>query len=203
MKKEIKWSIDQSHSNLTFKVRHLMISHVVGFFKTFDASIYTTGKDFSTAVIDIWIDAASIETGDEKRDKHLIGEDFFDAQDFKQITFVSSTIQKAESDGTHDLWGEFTMHGITKNVKLDVVFGGIAKDHNGQEKAGFSVTGKIKRSDWGLVWNAAIETGGLIVSDEITISCDVQLINLGERIPTMVLETNQKLAELEMENLAD
>jgi polyisoprenoid-binding protein YceI len=203
MKKEIKWSIDQAHSNITFKVRHLMISHVTGSFKTFDASIYTTGKDFSTAVIDIWIEAASIETGDTKRDEHLIGEDFFDTQDFKQITFVSSTIQKADADGTHDLWGELSMHGITKNVKLEVVFGGLAKDHNGHEKAGFSVTGKIKRSEWGLIWNAAIETGGLIVSDEITINCDVELINLGEKNPQMVLETDQKLVDVETENSAD
>ena len=84
MQKEIKWSIDQAHSSITFRVRYLMISHVTGSFKTFDASVYTTGKDFSTAVIDVWIDAASIETGDEKRDSYLTGEDFFDTQDFKQ-----------------------------------------------------------------------------------------------------------------------
>ncbi len=184
MQKKIKWSIDQSHSSIAFRVRHLMISHVTGSFKTFDASIYTTGKDFSTAVIDLWIEASSIDTGDEKRDNHLIGENFFDTQDFKQINFESSMIQKAEADGSYDLWGELTMRGITQKVKLEVIFGGIAKDKTGREKAGFSVTGKIKRSDWGLVWNTAIEKGGLILSDEIIITCDVQLINLGGEKPS-------------------
>ncbi|MEK6616144.1 MAG: YceI family protein [Bacteroidota bacterium] len=188
MTSQIKWSIDQAHSEITFKVRHLMIAHVKGSFKIFDASIYTAGKDFTTAEIDLWIDPASITTGDAKRDVHLKGADFFDIQNHKQITFTSSTIGKLDTDGNHELWGELTMRGITQNVKLNVQFGGIIKDPWGNEKAGFTVTGKIKRSDWGLIWNASIETGGLMLSDEVNISCEVELINVGQKELTMELK---------------
>lgn len=102
--KETKWSIDQSHSEITFKVRHLMIAHAKGSFKVFDASIYTNAKDFTTAEIDLWIDTSSIITGDEKRDVHLKSADFFDAEKHKQITFTSSTIGKADKDGVHEIW---------------------------------------------------------------------------------------------------
>jgi len=188
-----KWSVDQAHTEIEFKVRHLMIAHVKGAFKTFDASIYTDGKDFTTAEIDLWIDPSSINTGDEKRDEHLKSVDFFDIQNHKQITFTSSTMGKPDSDGSSELWGELTMVGITKNVKLNVKFGGIAKDPWGNEKSGFTVTGKINRSDWGLSWNASLETGGLLVSDEVTISCEVELINVGQDDLKMKLEsTNAK-----------
>jgi len=188
-----KWSIDQAHTEIAFKVRHLMIAHVKGTFKTFDASIYTNAKDFTTAEIDLWIDPSSINTGDAKRDEHLKSADFFDTQNHKQITFTSSTMGKPDSDGNSELWGELTMIGITKNVKLNVEFGGIAKDPWGNEKSGFTVTGKINRSEWGLVWNATLETGGLMVSDEVTISCEVELINSGEDDLKMQLDpTNAK-----------
>ena len=188
-----KWSVDQAHTEIEFKVRHLMIAHVKGAFKTFDASIYTDGKDFTTAEIDLWIDPSSINTGDEKRDEHLKSVDFFDIQNHKQITFTSSTMGKPDSDSNSELWGELTMVGITKNVKLNVKFGGIAKDPWGNEKSGFTVTGKINRSDWGLSWNASLETGGLLVSDEVTISCEVELINVGQDDLKMKLEsTNAK-----------
>ena len=188
-----KWSVDQAHTEIDFKVRHLMIAYVKGAFKTFDASIYTDGKDFTTAEIDLWIDPSSINTGDEKRDEHLKSVDFFDIQNHKQITFTSSTMGKPDSDGNSELWGELTMVGITKNVKLNVKFGGIAKDPWGNEKSGFTVTGKINRSDWGLSWNASLETGGLLVSDEVTISCEVELINVGQDDLKMKLEsTNAK-----------
>jgi len=180
-----KWSVDQAHTEIAFKVRHLMIAHVKGTFKTFDASIYTNAKDFSTAEIDLWIDPSSINTGDAKRDEHLKSADFFDIQNHKQITFISSTMGKPDSDGNHELWGELTMIGVTKNVKLIVNFGGIVKDPWGNEKSGFTVTGKINRSDWGLVWNASLETGGLMVSDEVSISCEVELINMVD-IPRIV-----------------
>jgi polyisoprenoid-binding protein YceI len=165
-----------------------MISYVKGSFKAFDASIYTDGKDFTTAEIDLWIDTASITTGDEKRDVHLKSVDFFDAEEHKQITFTSSTIGKANKDGVHELWGELTMLGITKNIKLEVEFGGVVKDPWGNEKAGFTVTGKINRSAWGLVWNAPIETGGLLVSDEVSISCEVELTNVSPTTLIMDLE---------------
>jgi polyisoprenoid-binding protein YceI len=181
MTNQLKWTIDQAHSDIAFKIRHLMIAHVKGSFKTFDASIYTTDKDFTTAEIDLWIDAASISTGDAKRDAHLITADFFDVTNHKQITFTSSTIGEADADGQRELWGELTIKGITKNVKLSVYFGGIIQDPWKNEKAGFKVTGKIKRSDWGLQWNEVMETGGFMLGEEIIISCEVELTNAGER----------------------
>lgn len=188
MTNQTKWSLDQSHSEIDFKVRHLMISNVKGSFKIFDANIYTTDKDFTTAEIDLWIDVASITTGDEKRDEHLKNIDFFDVEHHKQITFTSSTIEKADLGGNHELWGELTIRGITKNVKLNVEFGGIINDPWGNEKAGFTVTGKINRKDWELTWNAALETGGIMVGEEITISCEIQLTNTGKKDLIMELE---------------
>ena len=177
---QTKWTIDQAHCEIGFRVRHLMIAYVKGTFKTFDASIYTTSRDFTSAEIDLWIDPSSIDTGDTKRDEHLKSADFFDVNNHKQITFTSSTIGKPDTDGNHELWGELTMIDVTKNVKLNAQFGGIIKDPWGNEKAGFTISGKIKRSDWGFVWNANIETGGLMVSDEVTISCEIELINKGQ-----------------------
>ena len=185
-----KWLVDQAHSEISFKVRHLMISHVKGTFKTFDASIYTTGKDFRTAEVDLWIEVSSINTGDEKRDEHLKSPDFFDVKKFKQITFISSTIEKSDADGNHELWGELTMMGITQNIKLNLQLGGILNDPWGNERAGFTVTGKINRSNWGLTWNSPIESGGLMVSDEIAISCEVELTNIGQNDLTIQLEPN-------------
>jgi polyisoprenoid-binding protein YceI len=185
---QTRWSIDPAHCELAFKVRHLMIAHVKGSFKTFDASIYTNLNDFTTAEVDLWIDPSSIITGDTKRDEHLKSPDFFDVEKHKQITFTSSTMGNPDAEGNQELWGELTMLGVTNNVKLNVQFGGIAKDPWGNEKAGFTLTGVIKRSDWGLVWNATIETGGLMVSDEVNISCEVELINKGQEDMTMKLE---------------
>jgi polyisoprenoid-binding protein YceI len=182
---QTKWSIDPAHCEIGFRVKHLMIAHVKGTFKTFDASIYTTSKDFTTAEIDLWIDPSSIDTGDVKRDEHLKSADFFDVKNHKQITFTSSTMGKPDTDGNQELWGELRMIGVTKNVKLNVQFGGIIKDPWGNEKAGFTLSGKINRSDWGLIWNATIETGGLMVSDEVSISCEVELINKGQAEITM------------------
>ncbi|HTA62623.1 MAG TPA: YceI family protein [Bacteroidia bacterium] len=188
MTKETKWSIDQAHSELAFKIRHLMITHVKGVFKNFDANIYTTDKDFSTAQIDLWIEASSITTGEEKRDEHLKGSDFFDVKNHKQITFVSSTIGEADEDGNHELWGELTIKKITKNVKLNVQFMGVINDPFGNEKAGFTLAGQINRADWGLVWNKTIETGGFMISEEVAISCKVELYNTDQKNLTMKLE---------------
>lgn len=193
---QVKWSIDPAHSEISFKVRHLMIAHVKGQFKTFDASICTTDKDFTTAEIDLWVDAASITTGDAKRDEHLVGVDFFDVQNHKQITFTSSAIQKSDLDSSHELWGQLTIKGITKRVKLNVEFGGILNDPWGNERAGFTVTGKINRNDWGLTWNKIIETGGLMVSEDIAISCEVELTNAGNKELVMKLESVAEKIEI-------
>jgi polyisoprenoid-binding protein YceI len=188
-----KWAIDQSHSEISFKVRHLMIAHVKGTFKTFDASIYTYAKDFRTAEIDLWIDASSIQTGDVKRDEHLKSSDFFDVINHKQITFTSSTIGPANSDGNHELWGKLTMVGITQNVKLNVQFGGMLNDPWGNERVGFAVSTIINRSDWGLTWNTTTEAGGVMVSDEIAISCEVELTRIGQKSLNMKVEQTDEI----------
>jgi polyisoprenoid-binding protein YceI len=193
-----KWSIDHDHSEIAFNVKHLMIAHVKGVFKKFDASIYTIEKDFTTVEIDVWIDPSSIDTNNEIRDEHLKSADFFDVQKHKQITFVSSTIGEPDHEGNHELWGELTMVGITKNIKLNLQFGGIAHDPWGNEKAGFTITGKISRNDWGLVWNKPLESAGLMVSEEVAISCEIELKNIGlkdltlEMDPTSLVKTHQK-----------
>ncbi|MEI6172490.1 MAG: YceI family protein [Bacteroidota bacterium] len=190
-----KWSVDHDHSEIGFNVRHLMIAHVKGAFKKFDASIYTSEKDFTTAEIDLWIDASSIDTNNETRDEHLKSTDFFDVQKHKQITFTSGTIGQPDHEGNHELWGELTMIGVTKTIRLNLQFGGIAHDPWGNEKAGLTVTGKISRNDWGLVWNTPMETGGLMVSEEVAILCEIELKNIGlkdltlEMDPTSLVKT--------------
>lgn len=176
-----KWLIDLSHSEIDFSVRHLMISNINGTFKMFDADIYTTGNDFTTAEINLWINASSIKTGDAKRDEHLRSIDFFDVKNYKQITFTSNSIGKQDENGNHELSGELTIKGITKKVILNVLFGGIVNDPWKNEKAKFTITGKFNRKDWGLIWDATIESGDLMKSDEVTISCEVQLIKVGQK----------------------
>ena len=189
MTKETKWSIDQAHSEIAFRVKHLMISNLKGSFKKFDASIYTINKDFTTAEIDLWIDTASIDTRDIKRDEHLRAAEFFDVKNHKQITFQGRGISKSDQDGNHELWGDLTIKGISKRIKLNVEFGGTVKDPYGNEKSGFKVTGKINRNDWGLAWNTSMENGGLMVSEEVTISCEIELTNEGQKDLTMELES--------------
>lgn len=191
MENEIKWSVDQAHSQFEFKVRHMMIAHIKGIFKTFDGNIYTTEKDFTTAVIDLWIDTASVSTGNTQRDEHLIGPDFFDVLNHKQITFVAKTIEKTEEENHHELWGDLTIKGISKHIQLDLEFGGLAKDSWGNEKAGFTITGFINRNDWGLDWNNQLQLGGLLVSEQVAISCDIQLINQGSKDLILDIQTEK------------
>ena len=187
MSHDTKWSVDPAHSTIDFTIRHLMIARVRGSFKVFDASIYTKGKDFSTAQVDLWIDAASVSTGDQKRDEHLKTEDFLDTATYPQISFVSNTIAAAGDDGRHTIWGDLTIKGITKNIGMQLQFGGIQNDPWGNQKAGFSVTGKINRSDWGVVWNTAIATGGVLLGEELLISCEIELIKADKDQLTMQL----------------
>lgn len=170
-----KWNVDTSHSDIAFKVKHLMITNVKGVFKEFDASIYTTDEDFMTSEIDFWMNPASIDTGDAKRDEHLKGPDFFDVENHKVITFIGNTYKKAEKEDNFKLYGNLTIKGITKKIKLDVEFGGVMTDPWGNEKAGFTIKGRINRQDWGLNWNEVLEAGGLLVSNEIRINCEIQL----------------------------
>lgn len=170
-----KWVMDASHSEIGFKVKHLMFTNVRGWFKEFDASIITTNDDFMSAEIDFWLNPASVTTGDEKRDGHLMSGDFFDVENFKQIHFVANTYKHTGADGKYELYGDLTIKGVKKQIKLDVEFGGIVKDPWGNPKAVFSINGKINRKDWGLNWNAALETGGVLVSEDVWINCEVQL----------------------------
>ncbi|GBL36121.1 UPF0312 protein MW2606 [Filimonas sp.] len=171
-----KWGIDPSHSEIGFKVKHLMISNVRGTFSEYEASIYTTGDDFMSAEIDFWLDPVSVNTRDEQRDGHLKAADFFDVENFKEISFVANTYENVDNAASYELYGDLTIKGITKRIKLDVEFGGVVKDPWGNAKAAFTINGKINRKGWGLTWNAALETGGLLVSEEVWIHCEIQLV---------------------------
>jgi len=173
VKKSTKWILDPSHSELTFKVKHLMIANVKGEFRKFAAEI--NGEDFMKSGISVTIDASSLFTNDDNRDTHLKSADFFEVENHKEILFRSKSFKKTD-DENYRLTGQLTMKGITKEVVLDVEFGGINKDPWGNEKAAFSLNGKINRRDWGLNWNAALETGGVLVSEEVRISGDIEFV---------------------------
>lgn len=172
-KQTTKWVIDPTHSELTFKVRHMMITNVKGAFKDF--SVAVDGEDIFNSRVEVKIDPSSITTNNADRDNHLKSADFFDAETYKEITFKSTSITP-KSDGDYEVKGLLTIKGVRKEITLDVEFGGINKDPWGNEKAGLSVNGKINRQDWGLNWNAALETGGVLVSDEVKISGEIQFI---------------------------
>ncbi len=166
-----KWVLDPSHSELTFRVKHLMISNVKGEFNSFSAQI--DKEDFSQGQVEVSVDTASINTNSSDRDTHLKSGDFFDVEKFPLMSFKSTRFEKLNDD-EYELTGLLTIKDIAKEVKLAVEFGGINKDPWGNEKAGFSFSGKINRKDWGLNWNAALETGGVLVSDEVNILGEVQ-----------------------------
>jgi polyisoprenoid-binding protein YceI len=168
------WNFDRSHSELGFKVKHLMISNVSGTFENFDVQAVTEGDDFSTAKINFSADTASINTSNEQRDGHLKSGDFFESEVHPKMTFASSKMEKID-DHNFVLHGDLSIRGVAKPVKLNVEFGGIGQDPWGNTKAGFSVSGKINRSDWNLTWNAPLEAGGVLLSDEIRINADIQL----------------------------
>jgi polyisoprenoid-binding protein YceI len=189
MKNPTKWSIDAIHSEIGFSLSHLMISRVKGRFKKFDANIYTEGNNFSNAQIDLYIDVASIDTFDTTRDTHLRSPDFFDVAQHKQITFTASTLGKVNEEGNQDLWGQLTILGQSRTIKLIARFGGWARDSEGKERAGFSVTGEIDRTEWGLTWNPTLETGGFLVGTKVAIVCELELINEGHENLKMELES--------------
>jgi len=169
------WALDPTHSELLFKVKHLMITNVKGEFRSFNASLESVGTDFSKASVTATVDADSIFTNNTDRDNHLKSADFFDVENYKELTFEGTSFTKLDDDN-YQLKGNLTIKGFTKEITLDVEFGGIAKDPWGNEKAGFSISGKINRKDWGLNWNAALEAGGVMVSDEVRINGEVQFV---------------------------
>jgi polyisoprenoid-binding protein YceI len=171
----IQWTIDPAHSEIQFKVKHLMITTVTGYFKQFDATVETENDDFATAKkIEFTADINSINTNNDQRDTHLKSADFFDAEQHSELRFVGT---KYEGNGdTAKLHGNLTIRGVVKPVTLSVEFGGIVVDPYSQTKAGFTVDGKISRKEFGLTWNAVTEAGSVVVSDEIKIHAEVQLI---------------------------
>ena len=164
-----KWNLDTAHSEITFKVRHMMISNVKGAFNTFTAEVEAEDDTFKNAKVSATIQTDSIDTNNADRDTHLKSADFFNVEQNPTITFESASL-------ADDVTGHLTINGVTKPVQLEVEFGGINQDPWGNTKAGFTFEGKIKRSDFGLNWNAALETGGVLVSDEVKISGELQFV---------------------------
>jgi len=164
-----KWNLDPTHSEITFKVKHMMISNVKGQFKNFNAEIEAEDDTFANAKTTATIETDSVFTNNADRDAHLKGEDFFNAASNPTITFESSALN-------NEVTGNLTINGTTKPVTLEVEFGGINVDPWGNTKAGFTFEGKIKRSDFGLNWNAALETGGVLVSDDVKIAGELQFV---------------------------
>ncbi|MDH5826321.1 YceI family protein [Sphingobacterium sp. SG20118] len=168
------WSLDKAHSEIEFKVKHMMITNVKGQFQDFDLTVVSDSNHLENAKIDLTIQTASINTKNEQRDEHLKSADFFDVAGNPTITFHATSSKKDGDD--IKLTGDLTIKGITKSITVDVEFGGVAKDPWGNEKVGYTATGKINRQDFGLTWNAALETGGLMVSDEVKFQADFQFI---------------------------
>ncbi|AMM51823.1 hypothetical protein TH61_12430 [Rufibacter sp. DG15C] len=172
----IKWTVDPMHSEVQFKVKHLMITTVTGYFQTFNVEVETENDDFSTASkILFTADVNSINTNNEQRDTHLKSADFFDADTHGKIKFVGNRYEKRGEDEAQ-LHGDLTIRGITKPVTVNVEFGGIVVDPYGQTKAGFTINGKISRKEFGLTWNAVTEAGSVVVADEIKLLAEIQLV---------------------------
>jgi polyisoprenoid-binding protein YceI len=173
-----KWKIDPTHSEIQFKVKHLMITTVTGYFERFDAEFETEDDDIHTARnLRFSADINSINTNNEQRDTHLKSADFFNAEEHGELTFVSTG---RETDGDHaKVHGDLTIRGVTKPVTIEADYAGTVVDPYGQTKAGFTITGKISRKEFGLVWNAVTEAGAVVVSDDIRLNAEVQFIKQG------------------------
>lgn len=169
------WGMDPSHSELLFRVKHLMITNVKGEFRSFDVKVESEGDDFSNAQVEVNIDPSSIFTNNADRDGHLVSADFFETEKYDKMTFKSTEFNKMD-DENYQLKGQLEIKGISKEVVLDVEFGGYVTDSYGNDKAGFSLSGKFNRKDFGLNWNAALETGGVMVSDEVKLNGEIQLV---------------------------
>jgi len=167
-----KWIIDPTHSEVHFKVKHLVISTVTGTFKSFEGSMESENEDFQDAAIEFTLDVESIDTNQEQRDGHLKSADFFDAAQFPKISFKSTSFKKVGDD--YELLGDLTLKNVSKPVKLNVEYGGRATDFYGNDKAGFEVSGKISRKEFGLTWDGITEAGAIVVGDEIKLQINVQ-----------------------------
>ncbi|MEH7353277.1 YceI family protein [Neobacillus drentensis] len=168
-----KWALDPVHSSVDFSVRHMMIANVKGTFNSFNATIEADPTDLTTANIEFSVETASVDTRNKDRDAHLVSADFFDVENHPNMTFKSTSIEKTD-EGEYNVTGDLTLRGVTKQETFAVTFEGQGKDPWGNEKAGFSASGAVNRSDYGLVWNAALETGGVLVGDKVKINLQIQ-----------------------------
>jgi|SRR5579863_1963114 len=171
----IKWVMDPAHTEIQFKVRHLMITTVTGSFGKFDASFETTDDNLETAKVNFSADVDSITTNNEQRDAHLKSADFFEATRYPKLTFTSTKLERVSGEN-YTLSGDMTFHGVTKNIILKVEHGGVITDPWGNTRTGFTVEGKVSRKDFGLVWNAATEAGGVVVGDEVKLHVNIEFI---------------------------
>lgn len=167
------WNVDNSHSNVKFTVTHLLVSEVDGSFRTYNGSIETTKADFDGATINFSVDVNSVNTDNEKRDKHLKADDFFNAEKYPQMTFKGTSFKKI-SDKKYILEGDLTIRDVTKKVKFEVSYGGTTKDPYGNTKAGFKATTKISRKEFKLMWSAMTEAGGAVVGDEVEVKLNLE-----------------------------
>ena len=170
-----KWIIDKAHSQIQFRVKHLMITTVTGGFSSFDASVETEGSDFMTAKIIFMAETASVSTGNDDRDAHIKSSDFFDVVTYPQIKFVITKLEKLNKENAYKMYGDLVIKNVSKNIGFDVEFTGMVKDPWGNNKAGFIISGKVDRRDFGLRWNVITEAGSIMVGEEARILCNVQL----------------------------
>jgi len=168
-----KWIIDPTHSEVAFKVKHLVISTVTGYFRKFEGAAESTSEDFNGASVSFSLDVNSIDTNQSDRDQHLKSADFFDTASFPSIAFAGKLVNQG---GEYQLQGDLTLKGITQQVTLDVTYGGTVADPYGQTKAGFEIEGKLNRKDFGLTWSAITEAGSVVVSDQVRLQLSVQLV---------------------------
>jgi polyisoprenoid-binding protein YceI len=168
------WTVDPVHSSVKFSVSHMTISTVEGSFKTFSGTMTTPTPDFNNARINFTIDVNSVNTDNDMRDKHLKSDDFFNAEKYPSITFVSTSFKKYKGS-SYILQGNLTIRNTTKKVTIPVVYGGTVKDPMGNTKAGFKATGKISRKEYGLLWNKLTEAGGAMVGDEVTFTVNLEV----------------------------
>lgn len=168
-----KWVLDPMHSEVQFKVKHLVISTVSGFFKSFEGELDTENNDFTDAKISFSLDINSIDTNQSQRDEHLKSAEFFDAEKYPKISFNSSSFTKS-GDDEYKLTGNLTIKDVTKPVSLDVEFGGSADDFYGNTKAGFEISGKINRKEFGLTWDGITEAGSIVLGEDIKLLINVQ-----------------------------
>ncbi|GJM28403.1 MAG: polyisoprenoid-binding protein [Cyclobacteriaceae bacterium] len=170
MDNKTNWAIDSTHSEIAFKVKHMMISTVTGHFEDFQATAKTDGENFNNASISFSAQTASINTKNNDRDTHLKSDDFFNSEKFPEMKFVSKSFDNGK------LIGDLTIRDVTKEITLDADFNGIAVDPYGQTKAGFEIKGELNRKDYNLTWDAVTEAGSIVVSDKVKLAIDVQLI---------------------------